>query len=194
MPQLNSESEGKSPRHFNDEHDALISQGIGTLEPLPFLAPCLRCLFVDVEQEYTPSLIEENWQLRALHLWMQDQGTAHEIANQPREHVYWCLPLSMRDGRTDVAIGKPSVELVEMTHLWPEILVSPRCVERVRFTEMCKQEKALWAKIITHANSNLFGLCFLPQFADTTLCQHSCLSFRYSEQALWSSVLTAGNI
>jgi len=35
----------------------------------------------------------------------------------------------MRDGRTDAAIGEPSVELVEMTHLWPEKLVSPRCVE-----------------------------------------------------------------
>jgi len=64
MPQLNSESEGKSPQHFNDEHDTLlILWGLGTLEPLPFLAPCLRHLFIDVEQEYTHSLIEESWQL-----------------------------------------------------------------------------------------------------------------------------------
>jgi hypothetical protein len=69
MPQLNLESEGKSPRHLNDEYDALpISRGIGTLEPLPFLTPCLQHLFIDVEQEYTPSWIEESWQLQALHL------------------------------------------------------------------------------------------------------------------------------
>jgi hypothetical protein len=36
----------------------------------------------------------------------------HEIANQPRIDV-----VSMRDDRTDVAIGEPSVELVEMTRL-----------------------------------------------------------------------------
>jgi len=74
------DSKGNSPRCFDEERDALLisrasdceavasvssvssvgdpgpsGEEMGILEPLPFLAPRLRRLFVDAEREYIPS-------------------------------------------------------------------------------------------------------------------------------------------
>lgn len=105
--------------------------------PLPFLAPRLRRLVVDVEREYTLSSSSTSWSNTvgssnpSISYAGSSEG-ARDSERQPAPGVRklddGCRDDGRRDCGLDSAMGKPCIELVEITRLCPKTGVSPRRV------------------------------------------------------------------